>query len=176
MQRIPPELEGCVLQHLSRSEMGKVARCSRRSARPVTALASMLRALGAARLSPALRALRGAWTDAQEARVLRRIHERLLRVGAVTPPLVELMDPSASLKAFNESIGWLDDYHRDEEFVDLLLRNGGATWWEADERAFVDHWRREFVEHWHFGWQAGPSDRVGRRPGPWVEPLRGAGW
>ena len=169
MHRLPLELQGCVLQRLSRREMGVALRCDRLCARVMRPLTALLRAHSALRLYPYVRALRSACLDAREARVLTRICGLLLERGTPTPAFSLQMDPSASLKVFNESIGWLQNYNLDSEFIDLLLE----VQWGEDEQAFVSHWRKEFVEFWCFGWRGCPADRISARMTSWTKHVVG---
>lgn len=93
-----------------------------------------------------------------EVKILTRIRDKLVNEVGVSFNFATFMDPSTSLKVFNDSIDWLGDYRLDDEFVDLLLEKPEI--WDKHERIFVDHWKCEFVEYWCFGWKAHPSQRV----------------
>lgn len=163
MHRLPLELQGCVLQRLSRREIGVALRCDRRCARMMQPLAALLRAHSALRLYPCVRALRGAWLDAREVAVLARICRRVRETASPTQaPYLQMVDPpSTSLKTFNASIGWLEDYRLNSEFLDLLSEVQSR--WASDEQAIVEHWKKEFVEFWCFGWRDRPADRATAR-------------
>ena len=146
----PSEIAGIIFAHVPIFTLA-VLRCDRKRDAIVRGLTLMRRAHAVSRLGIAVRTMKSAWLDASEALVLKGICEKL-RLGA---PMEH--DPS-SLKQFNKSIRWLENYHLNDEFLETLLYHLGN--WSAEEQLYVDHWEREFIEYWCLGWH-GPSDRIG---------------
>lgn len=170
---LPTEVQGCVFQHLSRRDMGALLLGDRGCASTIATLAALRRVHCALRVYPAFRALHSAWLDWAEAGVLARIRDKLVNGAGMSSNFATFADPPASLKAFNESINWLGNYHIDSAFVELLLLENLEVW-PPDERRYVKHWLREFTEHWCFGWNAPPSERVTLTPArAW--PIQGPG-
>ncbi len=83
------------------------------------------------------------WED-KERRILTNIRNKLVNNVGVHPNFEEMMDPN-SLQDFNRSIEWLERYEVDNDFIDLLLENDiDGTFWNSEEKIYVDIWKKEF--------------------------------
>ena len=83
------------------------------------------------------------WEE-KERRILTNIRDKLVNEVGVHHNFEDIMDTN-SLRDFNRSIEWLESYEADDEFINLLLTNDtDGTFWNSEERIYVDIWKKEF--------------------------------
>ena len=86
------------------------------------------------------------WNVEREHNVITSIRDKLVNDIGCRPGFAEVMDTN-SLIDFNRSIDWLDNYHTDDEFIDMLLsRRGDCHFWTNHEQFYIDKWYYEFKD------------------------------